>query len=84
MKVYLRWTKSSRCAFPFVFDVSEETTVSEICKLVMHQNNSNDNNPVFSVVKIRANDNIFVNDSLLISSFPRVNGGYYFDFDAEI
>ena len=84
MKVYLRWAKSSRCAFPFVFDVSEETTVSQICKLVMQHNNSNDNNPAFSVVKIRANDNIFVNDSLLISSFPRVNGGYYFDFDAEI
>lgn len=84
MKVYLRWSKSSRCAFPFVFDVSEQTTVSEICKLVMEQNNSNDNNPRFFIVKLCANDNIFVNDSILISSFPRVNGAYYFDFDAEI
>jgi hypothetical protein len=84
MKVYLRWSKSSRCAFPFVFDVSEETTVSEICKLVMQQNNSNDNNPTFYNVKLRANDNTFINESLLISSFPRVHGFYYFDFDAEI
>ena len=64
MKVYLRWAKSSRCAFPFVFDVSEQTTVSEICKLVMQQNNSNDNNPTFYNVKLRANDNTFINENL--------------------
>ncbi len=57
MKIYLRWTKSSRCAFPFVFDVSEETTVSDICKMVIKENNSNHNNPTFSIVKLRANDN---------------------------
>ena len=65
MKVYLRWTKSSRCAFPFVFDVSKETTVSEICKMVIQENNSNDNNPKFSIVKLRSN-NTFVNDSTAI------------------
>ena len=83
MKVYLRWTKSSRCAFPFVFDVSEETTVAEICKMAIQENNSNANNPTFSIVKLRTN-NTFVNDSLVISSFPPFYGAYYFDFDAEI
>ena len=83
MKVYLRWTKSSRCAFPFVFDVSEETTVSEICKMVIQENNSNDNNPPFTFVKLRVN-NTFVNDSEVISSFQPFYGAYYFDFDAEI
>ena len=83
MKVYLRWTKSSRCAFPFVFDVSKETTVSEICKMVIQENNSNDNNPTFSIVKLRSN-NTFVNDSQLISNFPLFYGAYYFDFDVEL
>ena len=83
MKVYLRWTKSSRCAFPFVFDVSEETTVSQICNMVIQENNSNNNNPTFSIVKLRTN-NIFVNDSQVISNFPPFYGAYYFDFDAEI
>ena len=83
MKVYLRWTKSSRCAFPFVFDVSEETTVSEICKMVIQENNSNDNNPPFTFVKLRVN-NTFANDSEVISSFQPFYSAYYFDFDAEI
>ena len=83
MKVYLRWTKSSRCAFPFVFDVSKQTTVSEICNMVIQENNSNDNNPRFSIVKLRSN-NTFVNDSQLISNFPLFYGAYYFDFDAEL
>jgi len=84
MKIYLRWTKSSRCAFPFVFDVSEETTVSDICKMVIKENNSNHNNPTFSIVKLRANDNTFLSDSLVISSFSPFYGAYYFDFDAEL
>ena len=83
MKVYLRCTKSSSCAFPFVFDVSEETTVSQICNMVIQENNSNNNNPTFSIVKLRSN-NIFVNDSQVISNFPPFYGAYYFDFDAEI
>jgi len=83
MKVYLRWTKSSRCAFPFVFDVPEDTTVSQICNMVMQENNSNNNNPTFSIVKL-CDNNIFVNDSQVISSFPPFYSAYYFDFDAEI
>ena len=84
MKVYLRWTKSSRCSFPFCFDVSEETTVEEICKMVIQENNSNDVNPPFFIVKILSKDNTYAKNSDVVSSFQRVNGAYYFDFDAEL
>ena len=84
MKVYLRWTKSSRCSFPFVFNVSEETTIDEICKMVIEENNRNDINPSFFIVKILAKDNTYAKNSDVVSSFQRVNGAYYFDFDAEL
>ena len=84
MKVYLRWTKSSRCSFPFVFNVSSETTIDEICKIVIEENNRNDMNPSFFIVKILAKDNTYAKNSDFVSSFQRVNGAYYFDFDAEL
>ena len=84
MKVYLRWTKSSRCSFPFVFNVSSETTIDEICKMVIEENNRNDINPSFFIVKILAKDNTYAKNSDFVSSFQRVNGAYYFDFDAEL
>ena len=79
MKVHLRWTKSSRCSFP----VSEETTIEEICKMVI-QENSNDVNTPFFIVKILYKDNTYAKNSDVVSSFQRVNGAYYFDFDAEL
>jgi len=84
MKVYLRWTKSSRCSFPFVFNVSEETTIDEICKMVIKENNRNDINPSFFIVKILAKHNTYAKNADFVTSFERVNGAYYFDFDAEL
>jgi hypothetical protein len=41
-------------------------------------------NPPFFIVKILSKDNTYAKNSDVVSSFQRVNGAYYFDFDAEL
>ena len=52
--------------------------------MVIEENNRNDINPSFFIVKILAKDNTYAKNSDVVSSFQRVNGAYYFDFDAEL
>ncbi len=53
-------------------------------KAVIQENNSNDVNPPFFNVKILSKDITYAKNSDVVSSFQRVNGAYYFDFDAEL
>ena len=53
IQVHLRWVFSPNPDnFPFRYNVSKETTVGEICKMVLDQNNIWPGNPTFSVVKL--------------------------------
>ena len=84
MKVYLRWRMSSRPSFPFVFDVSEETTFSDICNMIIEKNNKNDNNTPFCFVKILDENNRFIKNDILLNKFPSYCGNYFYQFDAVL
>ena len=56
MLVFLKWSLSSQESYPFCFDVQENITIGELCKMVLRQNNQWHGNPTFSIVKIYDED----------------------------
>jgi hypothetical protein len=68
INVHLRWILSNDQGYPFSYKVSEQTTIGEICQMVLNQNNNWYINPTFSVVKIYGND-MFLDDSKRIEEF---------------
>ena len=52
MLVHLRWKMAEHPAYPFHYEVSETTTVDEVCRMVMDTNNVWPGNPHFSVVRV--------------------------------
>jgi hypothetical protein len=60
-KISLRWNLSPYTTYKF--NVSETTTIGEVCNLVIDHNNKWPGNPTFSVVKIYGDNNKFVPDN---------------------
>ncbi len=52
VRVNLRWSRCGSGAFQFQYDVEENTTVREVCRMVLETNNRWHGNPRFSVVKV--------------------------------
>ena len=65
-KISLRWNLSPYTTYKF--NVSETTTIGEVCNLVIDHNNKWPGNPTFSVVKIYGKDT-FLDDSKCIEEF---------------
>ena len=80
-EVHLRWILSNDQGFPFHYKVSEDTTVGEICKMVLEQNNLWHINPTFSVVKIYGTD-MFLDDNKCIKEFKNDKDVLSFNFAA--
>jgi hypothetical protein len=71
VKVCLRWNISNiHSGFPFQYEVSETTTIGEICQKVIATNYewlcSNMATQKFNIVKICGNNNTFLDDSQII------------------
>ena len=81
IEVHLRWILSQSENFPFRYNVPEETTVGEICKMVKDQNNLWLGNPTFSVVKLREQGS-FLNDAKLLNSIENSESILYLNFYA--
>jgi hypothetical protein len=81
INVHLRWILSNDQGYPFSYKVSEQTTIGEICQMVLNQNNNWYINPTFSVVKIYGKD-MFLDDSKRIEEFNDNNDVLTFNFAA--
>lgn len=81
INVHLRWILSNDQGYPFSYKVSEQTTIGEICQMVLNQNNNWYINPTFSVVKIYGKD-MFLDDSKRIDEFNDNNDVLTFNFAA--
>ena len=83
MLVHLRWKMAEHPAYPFHYEVSESTTVGEVCSMVMETNNVWPGNPLFSVVRVcdSANDAL-VDDARAIGELRTDAGLCYLEFVA--
>jgi hypothetical protein len=52
VRVNLRWLRGGSDTFPFQYELDENTTVREVCGMVLETNNRWHGNPRFSVVKV--------------------------------
>lgn len=87
VKVFLRWCIAGvHSGFPFQYDVSETTTIGELCQMVIDTNNGwwaqNRSSQPFRIVKICGPNDTFWPDS------HQIGGGYhqnecYLVFDAN-
>ena len=82
MKLFLRWSLSPHETFPFQFNISEKTTVSEICKMIRCKNNQWQGNPTFSIIKLYDYDNHFADDNSEIGNVFNKDEEQYLIFAA--
>jgi hypothetical protein len=82
VKVCLRWCISGiHSGFPYQYDVSETTTIGEICKMVIATNNEWHNKGWaenrYSIIKVCGHNNKFFEDSHVIGGGHHQNECYF-------
>ena len=83
MLVHLRWKMAEHPAYPFHYEVSETTTVGEVCSMVMDTNNVWPGNPRFSVVRVCDSANhALVDDARAFGELRTDAGLCYLEFVA--
>ena len=82
MLIFLRWSLSPQDSYPFCFDVQENTTIGELCKMVLTKNNQWSGNPTFSVVKIYDENTKLLDETSTISMCFENTDDRYLDFVA--